>query len=57
MVEQRDVVAGVVVPAVCAVIGARDRPPALRWSIAITRYSQAHSIVGSIGAEVDPTPR
>ena len=33
-----------------AVIGAWDRPPALRWSIAITRKLAASSVVGLMGA-------
>jgi hypothetical protein len=33
------------------VIGARDLPPALRWSIAMTRNLSANSVVGLIGAE------
>src|ERR1700730_6725382 len=35
----------------CPVIGARDLPPALRWSIAMTRNLSANSVVGLIGAE------
>jgi hypothetical protein len=34
-----------------AVMGARDLPPALRWSIAITRKLPANSVVGFTGAE------
>jgi hypothetical protein len=32
-----------------ALIGARVRPPAFRWSIAMTRYSPANSVVGFTG--------
>ena len=34
-----------------AVIGAWDWPPALRWSIAITRKFAANSVMGFTGAE------
>ena len=33
-----------------ALIGAHDLPPALRWSMTITRYFDAHSVMGLIGA-------
>jgi hypothetical protein len=33
-----------------AVIGARERPPALRWSMAITRKPAASSVVTLMGA-------
>ena len=32
-------------------MGARDCPPALRWSITITRKSAANSVIGFTGAE------
>ena len=35
----------------CAVMGPRDWPPALRWSIAITRKFVANSVVGLMGAD------
>ena len=35
----------------CALIGACDWPPALRWSMTITRNFDDHSVAGLIGAE------